>query len=203
VTIDWSRLECLLRAGDAAAWPLLTNSLVPRLDAYARQYAKDLSPADREIAVDNATEKIVDRIDQYDRTKGSLLTWARAIVRREIDEIRRSSPNALPTDPVKVNDALADVTTGPDPTADAALNDPKELPRAHLAIASIVLQDPDGALIQARLVERLSYDDIAENLGPPPVTAATLRKRFERALQRVKAATHLEPDLQHLWKEDI
>ena len=202
MAIDWTRLEALLRAGDAAAWPLLMTSLVPRLDAYAGQYAKDLSQADREIAVDNATEKVTDRIDQYDRDKGSLLTWAKAIVRREVDEIRRSSPNALPLDPFKINDALKDNPTGPDPTADAALNEPEEMSPAQLAIAAIVLQDPDGPLIQARLIERLSYDDIAENLGPPPVTPAALRKRFERAMQRVTAATRLDPDLQHLWEED-
>lgn len=203
--MDWTRLIEQVRRGDPLAGPLLINSLAGRLDRYAEYRAKDLGQADREDAVERALGKIVDNIDSYDPEKGTFLTWARAIVRRELAEARRTQ-EARPLSSDALAERLAETFTGSDPTADAALlaaeGEAAPVSPAHVAIAALVLQLPpaDIALIEAHGLERMTFPEIAEQLGPP-ATADNLRQRFSRIRKKLVDAGRDDPDLAHLYKE--
>jgi RNA polymerase sigma factor (sigma-70 family) len=203
--VDWTRLIEQIRSGDPLAGPLLINSLAGRLDRYAEFRARDLGQADREDAVERALAKIVDNIDSYAPEKGTFLTWARAIVRREISESRRTQ-QAGPLSSDALDERLAQTPTGSDPTADAAIaavggEEPCVSP-AHVAIASLVLQlaSADIALIEAHVTERLTFPEIAEQLGPP-ATPDNLRQRYWRTRKKLVDAGRNDPDLAHLYKE--
>jgi RNA polymerase sigma factor (sigma-70 family) len=203
--VDWTRLIEQVRRGDPLAGPLLINSLAGRLDRYAEYRAKDLSQADREDAVERALAKIVENIDSYDPGKGSFLTWARAIVRREIAEARRTQ-QARPDSFDALAEGLATTSTGSDPTADAAIlaveGEAAPVSPAQVAIAALVLQLPpaDISLIEAHVLEGLTFPEIAEQLGPP-ATADNLRQRFSRIRKKLVDAGRDDPDLAHLYKE--
>ena len=205
--MDWTALVDQIRAGDPAAGPLLVSSLSGRLDKYAELRAADLPQADREDAVERALAKVVQNIDQYDPARGTLLTWARAIVRRELAEARRS-PTAALVDPAVLAEHLGETGTGADPTADTALADGEAydpdvpLDPKHVALTALLLQlgPPDAALVQAHVHEELTFPQIAAQLGPP-ATADNLRKRFSRIRKRIVDAAREDPDLAHLTQE--
>lgn len=207
--MDWNLLVAQIRAGDPAAAPVLISSLTGRLDRYAELRAADLSQAGREDAVERALAKAVANIDAYDPEKGTFLTWTRAIVRWELAEARRSARTA-PADPDVIAARVGErSSSGPDPTGDAAVaavdpTDPDEQARPeHVAITALLLQlldDNDSALVRAHVHERLTFPQIAEQLGPP-ATGDSLRKRFSRIRARVVAAARQDPDLAHLIQE--
>jgi RNA polymerase sigma factor (sigma-70 family) len=203
--VDWNSLV----AGDPAAALVLVGSLAGRLEQYAALRAADLSQADREDAVERALAKVVRNIDKYDPAKGTFLTWARVLVRRELAETRRA-PRPISVDPAVLAEHLGDRSTGPDPTGDAAVDavDPYDPDIAvdpkHVAITALLLQllgDSDTALVRAHVHEGLTFPQIAEQLGPP-ANAANLRQRYARIRRRVIDAARQDPDLKHLTQEN-
>lgn len=203
---DWTELVALVRAGDPTAGPLLVNSLAGRLDRYAAFRADDLSQADREDAVERTLAKVVANIDRYDPSKGTLLTWARAILRNELADARRSSKET-PADPAELPSGFGGDAFGADPTAHAAVEavEPSdEAPNAaQVALISVVLQLPraDASLIELHVVERMTFPEIADRLGPP-ATADNLRKRYSRIRRRVRDDARHDPDLAHYFEEN-
>ncbi len=172
-----------LEAGDASAGPMLVSIVAPRLLGYAAQIARDAGEADREQMVEQAIEKAVDKIDQFDRERGSFSAWVRRFVHYEALTWRR----AQPPDHSSV-ESLVDVPDdGP----------PPELGEASRAVAAIVLSlpEPSQLLVRLRFAERLDHAAIAEQLGVEPAAA---RKRLERLLSELRRRCHDDPDLQHL-----
>lgn len=206
--MDWERLVAQVRAGDTAAAPVLISSLTGRLDRYAELCAGDLPQAAREDAVESALAKAVRHIEDFDPARGNFLTWTRAIVRRELAEVRRSA-RSTPVDPDVLAQRIDEQSTGPDPTGDAVVEaldppDPDAPVRAdHIALAGLLLQllsEDDITLIRLHVHERLTFPQIAEQLGPP-ANATALRQRHSRIRRRVIDAARQNPDLAHLVPE--
>jgi RNA polymerase sigma factor (sigma-70 family) len=185
-----SELIRLLRMGDPAGASLLVSKYGASMDAYARNLAPDLSDYDRETAVDRAAQKVVRRIDEFDAKRGSLGGWLRYFVRFELLESRRDRHREIATEHARL-DELATLgpssPTGPTPQS--------------VALAALVLQlltEAEQQLLVLHLNEKLTFSAIAERLGPPPITADALRKRYERIKAKLYNAARHDPDLRHL-----
>jgi len=193
--MDPSELIAMIKAGDRAAPAALVSLLAAELDEYSRFIAKELGDLEREGAVDNAMVRLVKRIDFYDPAKGTMYGWARAFVRFELADLYRRT-RETPTEQTELDNLSAT------PLGDATDPDQPINPRG-LAIELILnqLSDADQALFMMHEHEGLTFSEIAEVLGPP-ARADALRKRYQRARNKVIAAARTDPDLKHLTDED-
>jgi RNA polymerase sigma factor (sigma-70 family) len=188
--VQESELIRLLRLGDPAGASLLVSKYGASMDAYARDLAPDLGDYDREIAVDRAAQKVVRRIDDFDEQRGSLGGWLRSFLRFELLESRRDRDREIAMEHAR----LAELTTAGPPT-------PGMPTSQSVALAALVLQlltEAEQELLVLHLHERLTLSAIAKRLGPPPVTAEALRKRYERIKAKLYNAARHDPDLRHL-----
>ena len=182
--MDLSSIVDMLRDDDPSAAALLVSVLGPQLYPYAAEVAPDLSQADREQAVEAAVAEVARRIDDYDERRATLQTWARGFVRNKVRAQRARLPGGAPAAP------LADDTAGAVPpaqeTGDAARD-------AHLSeIVLTHLTDAEYVLLRLRLSERLSHALIAEHVG---VREETVKKRYQRIIAKLAAATRGDPQL--------
>jgi len=173
---EWMNDDELIQAlinGDEFAGVFLVSRYAPRALGYCRLIAPDVSETDRELLCEKAVETAVDKIDNFDSTRGSFPAWLRGILRNELRAWRRKS---LPVTEI-AEGAIAV------PTNDQA-SDQEDLPAeeivsellGHLAVT-------DQLIIRLRDLEGLSYGFIADRLG---VNEAACRQRHKRALARLR-----------------
>jgi RNA polymerase sigma factor (sigma-70 family) len=187
-------LAGLIAAGDPSAGPLLVSYAGPKLAGYVDYIADDLMPADREIIVERALAAVVRYIDKYNPDKSSLATWARRFVPGALRTWRRVHPvGPLPLDPLADIPEL--VSGQPDPITE----------RRIAAVESILPNIPSTTqlIIQLHLSEHLTFRQIADVLAEadsasPPLKEATVRKRYDRAITKLRALGKDHPDLRDL-----
>jgi RNA polymerase sigma factor (sigma-70 family) len=197
VAVDWSTLVDRLRRGEELAAAELVSVLGAQLDLYSRTLDEGgtLSDIEREKAVENAIVKVARKIRDFDPTRATLPTWARGFVRNEMREALRK-PREVPAGD-HLQELLAQ-TKDRDDQAQAIAEgaDPSE---RELAVLTLLLQlNPgDAELLYARAVERLTFQAIAERLDTG-VTAAALRKRYQRARDFIIEAAQTDDHLKNL-----
>jgi RNA polymerase sigma factor (sigma-70 family) len=187
--------------GESNAAPLLVSYVGPKLAGYADRIAEDLTPADRDEIVQLALERVAKRIQLYDPEKGSLATWARPYVLHTAQTWRRDHPGGAPTS----LDTLPDLPDLADPASDEP-NPGTE--RRAAAVSSLLsnLTSSDQHIIQLRLTERLTFPAIAKILladadaSPERLMRfeTACRKRFTRAVAKLRKLAADHPDLQDL-----
>ncbi len=193
--MDWPGLIANIKDGDPAAGPRLIDALAAQLDLYCRSIAPDLSQIEQEDAVEKALCKVIAKIDRYDADKATLPTWARGFVRNEVREVRRRDVREIPTGEPYVFVDL-DFTQARDDRETEIPND-----RGLALVAVLLCLDPgDADLLYAHVVEALPFQTIADRLGAP--SAAALRKRYQRAREKVLALASADDVLKHLLKEE-
>ena len=190
-----AQLAQQLAAGDPTAGPLLVSYVGPKLAGYAQNIADDLMPADREMLVERALAAVVRHIDEYDPARSSLATWARPFLRLALHgwrRVHRSGP-PVPLDPLP--DFADEAPEPPDPVSE----------RRIAAVESLLPDLPSTTelIIQLHLGERLTFRQIAEVLEQDDQHAKTLteaacRKRYDRAIHKLRSLAQNHPDLQDL-----
>ncbi|HEY3923554.1 MAG TPA: sigma-70 family RNA polymerase sigma factor [Acidothermaceae bacterium] len=194
--MDISELIEQLKRGEDSAGPILVSVLAPRLLGYTAMIAKDLPLADQEIAVENAIERAVVRIDQYDSSKGTFAGWVRGFVRFAVADWRRQYADGAP---VELSREVARVgLTTPDSSEDGADDSP---PGIEAGVSTLVLALPevDQLLLRLRYVEVLPHNQIAEQLG---ITENACRKRLQRVLERLRLLAAADRDFDQYFEGD-
>jgi RNA polymerase sigma-70 factor (ECF subfamily) len=119
------------------------------------------------------------RADQFDATRGSLLTWVLTIARsRALDHVRRRSDQ--PTDA----DVLVALGGGEE---DPAFQD--VIDRAHVGEALARIPEQERELLRLRFWEGLSQTEIAERTGQP---LGTVKSRMLAGLRNLRL--HLDAE---------
>ncbi len=151
--------------GDRAAIDPLFQALWPGLVAYATRFL-----GDRALAEDCAQESVVKlfgQLDRYDRERDAL-TWALAITTWECRTARRR----------------VERRGEQEATADGSFDGAAQLEDRELVVAALAtlesLPARDREVISAAL---LDDEELRRTLAP-----ATFRKRFERALARLRTS---------------
>lgn len=208
--MNWAGLVARIKAGDQSAGPELVSVLGPQLDLYCERIAPHLSTLNREQAVEIALMKVVQKIDKYDLNRASLPVWARAFVRNALRDVLRDN-RETPREHERLTEwldagQLRDIAnTEGVADLDETIDDQTTLPARHVALLSILMQLPpgDANLLYAHTVEGFPFTLLAERMShdSTPVTAATLRKRYQRAREKVIEAAKAEPDLRTLVEE--
>lgn len=188
--MDLDKLMSAVRDGEAWAGPALVTVLGPTLMAHAARVGNDLSSADQELAVENAIERGINKIDRYDPTKAGPGAWLRPFVTHAIADLRRDRPTT--TSAVD----LDTVEEPPDPT-----DEPASHPEAQrLAWLIRELRETDQLILRLRDYERLSYAQIAERIGN--VTPEACRVRHHRAVKRLAELARISGDFDALLTEE-
>lgn len=199
--MDWSTLVERVKRGEEAAGAELVSALAAQLDLYATTLDESnrLSTREREDAVEAAIVKVVRRIRDYDPTRATLPTWARGFVRNEMREAIRIQRET--TAGTELETLLAESRERDDRAARVATGE--QVTDAEIAVLALLLQlnAGDAELIYAHAVERLPFQAIADRLGTG-VTAAALRKRYQRARNTLIEAAKTDEHLQHLTEAD-
>lgn len=155
-----------LADGDRSALPLLVTEIWPILRDFARRAVEQ--EQDAEDVAQEVLMRICFRIADFDRTRDGL-SWAFGIASYEILSYRRRK--------VRRREKLGAPELARLPDPDRSQEE------------GVMLRDLEGALV--RVLGQLSDADRA-NLGlvdaPQDVAAAALRKRRQRALDRLRTA---------------
>jgi RNA polymerase sigma factor (sigma-70 family) len=190
--VDEAELIARIKAGDKSAASALISVLTTELDEYSRKIGGDLGDFEREVAVENAMTRVVERIDRFDPARATLHTWARSFVRNELNELRRS-PREIPTDARELDRPITDPLTDDEP--------PPSPETTAMAALVLTLSQADQALLRLRVLEKLGFDEIAQYFGPP-VRADTMRKRWERVQTKIARLAREDPDLRRYITEE-
>jgi RNA polymerase sigma-70 factor (ECF subfamily) len=186
--VDLAVLIEQIRQGDETAGAVLVSVVAPRLLGYAGLIAQDLSDADREQVVEEAIEKAIRKIDQYDESRGTFPTWVRAFVRHAAGDWRRQHPGG----------AVGEVKREREQPVEPPDEQSKQRPKI-VALRAIVMSEPlpDQVLLRLRFEEGLSHAQIARELN---LTPAAARKRLGRILERLRGKAAEYPKLKDLLK---
>ena len=196
--MDPEQLAEQLSDGDDSAGPLLVSVAGPILAGYAELVAADLGPVDRDEIVQKALETGVRRIGDFDPARGTFLAWARQLVRYQALMWRRV--HAAGPD-ISLDQAPEPSWPSPDETSEATL-------RRAAAVNSLLpnLTSTDQTILRLRLEDRLTFPQIAllisDENDPTPIRLKRLegasRKRFQRAVKKLRDLAASHPDLQDL-----
>ncbi|HEY0466729.1 MAG TPA: sigma factor [Polyangiaceae bacterium] len=166
---EMNALMARLAEGDRAAFTPVFRMLWPRVHRLCLQLLH--SNADADDAAQQAMERILSRASEYDPDRAAL-PWALGIAGWECRSLRRRQ--------FRRREHLDDTSPEPQdgkPGADDALAT-RDLVRAAMAALGTLTAADQETLLATYL----------ENGAPPSVGGATLRKRRERALTRLRAA---------------
>jgi RNA polymerase sigma factor (sigma-70 family) len=174
--MDPDELVRALILGDSAAGAFLVSHYAPQLLGYAALLAGDLSETDRETLCETTVERAVEKIDRFDRSKGSFPGWLRGILRFEVKDWRRHHPIQVAFEegsmPVEV------------PSETSPLRPGEAEPAVSAAQLLDELAPTDRLIIQLRDIEGLPYAAIADLLK---VKDEACRQRHKRAMERLKS----------------
>ena len=157
-----------LADGDRAAFPPAFAILWPVTRDFARSFLRD--DAGTEDAAQQALAKVFFRAAEYDRGRDAL-TWVLAIVANECRTLRQRARRRRET---ALESAASAAAPGPTPEERATRADLERA--ARTVLDGLPAADVEAILAHVGGGER------------PAVPAATLRKRVERALRRLRRA---------------
>lgn len=199
--MDWSTLVERIKRGEDAAGAELVSVLAAQLDRYALTLdeSRRLSTREREEAVEAAVVKVVRRIRDYNPSRATLPTWARGFVRNELREAIRSRKEIIAGTELET---LLAQSRERDERAARPESGENATP-AQIALLTLLLQlkPGDAELIYLRAVELLPFQSIADRLETD-ITAAALRKRYQRSRDALIEAAKADPHLKHLTEAD-
>lgn len=188
--MDLDKLMIAVRDGEPWAGPALVTVLGPTLMTHAARVGSDLSTADQELAVENAIERGINKIDRYDPTRAGPGAWLRQYVTYAVADLRRDRPTTTS------GFDLDAVEEPPDPT-----NEPAAHPEAQrLAWLIRELRETDQLILRLRDYEQLDYATIAERIGN--VTPEACRVRHHRAVKRLAELARNSGDFDALVTEE-
>jgi RNA polymerase sigma-70 factor (ECF subfamily) len=160
------------QSGEELAWERLFQRSYPRLLAYATR--RLASPEQASDAVGEAMTRAVAGLDRFRLEGGGFDAWMYGILRHVVADIHRA---ALREGPGPVPE-LADDANQPDVwTLDRE-------DAAELRAAFAQLDASDRELLQLRVVDGLSAEEVADRLGRRP---GAVRMAQSRALARLRA----------------
>jgi RNA polymerase sigma-70 factor (ECF subfamily) len=166
-TTDLNASMARLADGDRAAFTPVFRALWPRVHRLCQHLLR--SHADAEDAAQQAMEKILSRASEYDVSRPAL-PWALGIAGWECRTLRKRQ--------VRSRERSAELAPDPQderPHADDALVERDLIAAAMAALGTLSANDQETLLA--------TYFDRATSVG-----GSTLRKRRERALERLRAA---------------
>jgi len=161
------------RRGDGAAFRALYREMFPRVHGYLA--SRLAHREDVEDLTSHAFHRMLERLDRFDDTRGSVLGWVLTIAHHAlVDHMRRARPRAC-------GDALSEL---PAPQEDAPLERLLRAERdADLRAAIGTLEPETRRMIALRHDLDLSYREIASVLD---VREEAVKQRFSRAYRRLR-----------------
>lgn len=162
--LDDAALSDRLRSGDRDALAALYDRYAPLAMGVAMRVVHDRAVA--EDVVQDAFVTVWQKIARYDASRGALKGWLLTVVRnRAIDRLRATRA----TVDVDAPEADALLRTGPNPTADDAL---ERVSAEAVHQALVELPDDQRTAIQLAYFEGYTYREIADLTGVPRGTAS-------------------------------
>ncbi len=177
-TNNWPKLVAdVALLQDKAAFAIIFDYFVPRLEAYLRRLGLENNIAE-EVSQDTMII-LWNKANLFDPAKSSLATWLYRIARnRKIDISRRNRVDFYdPTDGAFTQ--IADSTPLADVTMDSKIYEDS------VKIALCVLPKEQSSMIQMAFYEGLSHNDIAHKTGLP---LGTVKSRIRLAFTRLRRA---------------
>lgn len=172
--MDDEELIRAVRNGHDYAGPFLVSLYAPKILGQVRNVAGDLGDSACELICENAVERAIRAIDKFDPSRGSFISWVRAMVRFAASDYRRADERTRPLGDL-------DIFQAP-PENFREISDDV---RMALTTAVRTLSDGDQAILALIDVEGLSASTAAMHLG---ITHAAARQRHSRARRRLAAA---------------
>lgn len=165
------------RRGDRRAFRRLFDELHDPVRGYV--FRRVINKADAEDLVGKVFERVVERLDQFDPSRGALRPWVLRIARNAIIDHLRTRRVFAPVD--TLSDPLP--TEARDP-----LDDLIERERVEM-LAALVRELPTETreLIALRYGDGLRHREIAELQG---LSVAAVKQRVSRARRELKARLH-------------
>jgi RNA polymerase sigma factor (sigma-70 family) len=185
-------LDKLLRAaqlGERWAGPALVTLLMPTLIRYAEDIGEDLSSADREIAVEQAILRAVEKLERFDGTKATFPTWVRGFLRHSVLDIRRKVGSSSPISEL-----------GNRSEQSREIENAETEVKSALTWSLLELSVTDQVIISLRDFEGLTYFQCAERIGGG-VSESACRVRHHRALDRLETLLRSNPLYNKLFQE--
>ncbi|HEY8379575.1 MAG TPA: sigma-70 family RNA polymerase sigma factor [Nannocystis sp.] len=168
------------REGDAAAFRALYRDLYPEVARFVARRIR--GRADAEDLTARVFVAFVEKLDQYDRTRGSVRAWLFAFARNAvIDHLRAVRPSASPE--------VLDLLPGDGPGPEGGLLQQEE--RGRLAALVRELPPETRELLALRFGDGLRHREIAAVLG---LQEATVKQRVSRAVRDLRARLRLAAD---------
>lgn len=169
------------RRGESDAFAELFRDLLPPVRSYLMVRAP--TPQDAEDLVSFVFHRFVERLDDFDRRRGSVLGWLLTIAHHAlVDLVRRTRPT-LP------DDDLADSLASPAPGAIDQLLRTERDRRLHRLLERLPAET--RSLFVLRFEQDLRYRDIALRVGS---TEQAVKQRFSRALRQLRRWLLLDAD---------
>lgn len=166
-----------IRGGDEAAVAELYDRYAPLALGLATKIVRD--PLEAEDVVHDAFVAVVERVDQFDEGRGSVVAWLVTTVRNlALDRTRRRTRRAQILDEELRHEPN-------EPSADPEQLTGLEGERARVRAALATLSPPQRATLEVAFFEGLSYPEIAAREGVP---LGTVKSRAARALSALRAA---------------
>jgi RNA polymerase sigma factor (sigma-70 family) len=182
-----AELVALAKEGSSEAGPYLVSLCGARLARYVSLINRSISPADLEAVCEQAIERAVQHIEDFDPNRASFDAWVRGFVRFVLLEHHRAG-QSVPTDPAE----LPAIPPSESSSATSPLISPLKNALGNLA-------ETDQMIIQLRTFEQLPYESIAELLNVQP---AACRQRHARALGRLRREILANPEAALFLKKD-
>lgn len=174
---DDASVMARIRAGEDAAVALLYDRYAPLALGLATKIVRDTLEA--EDVVHDGFVAVVERADQFDPSRGSVVAWLVTTVRNlALDRARRRTRRAQ-----IVDDELRHEPQ--EPPADPETLSGAEAERARVREALATLSPSQRATLEVAFFEGLSYPEIAAREGVP---LGTVKSRAARALSALRAA---------------
>ena len=166
-----------IRAGDDSAIALLYDRYAPLALGLATKIVRDALEA--EDIVHDGFVAIVERADQFDENRGSVVAWLVTTVRNlAVDRARRRTRRAQIVDEGLRHEPQ-------EPSATPEMLSGAEAERARVRRALTTLSPSQRVTLEVAFFEGLSYPEIAAREGVP---LGTVKSRAARALSALRAA---------------
>lgn len=170
----FSHLAARAREGDERAFERLYGELYPLVVGFVTRRIKDVHGAEEVVA--STFHSLVERLGDFEKGRGSLVTWTLCIARTKVIDHARARRKVALMD--ETAEALADLADGP-------LECLLEQERLRLAARAFdELAPAVKELLLLRYGDNLSHREIAAVVG---ADEAAVRQRLSRAVRQLRA----------------
>jgi RNA polymerase sigma-70 factor (ECF subfamily) len=183
-----ARLLAAARGGDREAFRVLYRDLFAPVRAFlATRLARR---EDVEDLTSHVFHRLLERLDQFDGARGSVLAWTLAIAHHAlVDHVRRSRL-------IEPLDAIEPASADPDPLDQLVRAEREGQVRELVARLEPALRQ----MFELRYRLDMSHREVAELLG---ISETTVKQRFSRAHRRLRAELEKKGDARHGEGSDV